>query len=134
MTTVVQPSALDLLLAGDLDVTDGNLKAVLISDAYTYSGSHNYLDDVAVGARLSTVTLSSVAVASGVVTWGAVTFPDVPTGDTVIGIWIISDTGVTSTSPLVAWIDRTADTVPISIDTNDGDIVATWPSSRGMKI
>lgn len=130
----VYPKALEAMLQGDVDVVGGTVKVVAVSAAYVYSTGHEHLDDVDADARLATATLTVTGVTGGRVDADDFTLSSVPTGDTLTGLIVYQDTGSEATSTLLAYIDRKADTVPISVGTNDGDINVTWLGGRVFSI
>lgn len=115
-------------LDGSIDWDTNNVKAVLI-DTGTYTvdlANHDNLDDVPVGARVSTSgNLTAKTVVDGVADAADTTFTAV-TGATVEAIVIYQDTGTAGTSRLIAWID-TATGLPLT--PNGGDITIVWDNS-----
>jgi hypothetical protein len=116
-----------LLLDGDIDLLTDNIKVVLVDAAdYTFSAAHDFLDDVAAGARVATSgNLASKTTTSGSFDSDNVTFTAV-TGDVSEAVILYKDTGVAATSPLIAYID-TATGLPVT--PNGGDITVTVPAS-----
>jgi hypothetical protein len=116
-----------LLLDGDIDLLTDNIKVVLVDAAdYTFSAAHDFLDDVAAGARVATSgNLASKTTTSGSFDSDNVTFTAV-TGDVSEAVILYKDTGVASTSPLIAYID-TATGLPVT--PNGGDITVTVHAS-----
>ncbi len=100
------------------------IKAVLVDAAdYTVNlSTHDNLDDVAAGARVGTATLTLIDPSAGVCDAADTTFTSV-TGDQSEALVIYKDTGVESTSTLIAYID-TATGLPIT--PGGGNIVVTW--------
>jgi hypothetical protein len=130
MASTVYPLTKQALLSGTaIDLTAANIKAALIdTGAYTYSATHDFLDDVAVGSRIATSgNLASKTVTNGVFDAADVTFTAV-SGASVEAIIVYIDTGTASTSRLLAYIDDTAggDT---TVTPNGGDITVTWNAS-----
>lgn len=112
-------------LDGSIDWDTDTIKCVLVDAAdYTVNlSTHDFLDDVPVGARVGTPqTLGSKTVTAGVADAADVTFTSV-TGDPSEAIIIWKDTGVESTSRLIAYID-TATGLPVT--PNGGNITITW--------
>ena len=68
-------------------------------------------------------TLGAKSVALGVFDAGDATYTAVTAGDTLEGVVIYKDTGVSGTSPLIAYID-TITGFPLA--TNGGDITIQW--------
>lgn len=98
------------------------------SGAYTSGGrvmnltSPDFIDDIASGGRIATATLGSKTKTNGVADAGDVTFSAV-SGDVSEALIIWKDTGVESTSPLIAFI-QSATGLPVT--PNGGDISITW--------
>ena len=112
-------------LDGSIDWDTDTIKCVLVDAAdYTVNlSTHDNLDDIPGGARVGTPqTLGSKTVTAGVADAADVTFPSV-TGDPSEAIVIYKDTGVESTSRLIAYID-TATGLPVT--PNGGNITITW--------
>lgn len=96
----------EAFLLGDIDWVSDTIKAVGVdtSDYTVDLATHNALDDVPGGARIATATLANKTATNGVAdcddfTWTAVT------GDTISAVVVYKDTGVASTSSLIAYID-----------------------------
>jgi len=112
-------------LDGSIDWDTDNIKAVLVdTGAYTVNlATHQFLSDVAAGARISiSGNLASKTVAAGVADAADVVFTAV-TGATVEAIVIYKDTGTVGTSRLIAFID-TATGLPLT--PNGGDVTVAW--------
>lgn len=112
-------------LDGSIDWDTDNIKCVLVDAAdYTVNlTTHQFLSDVAAGARVATSgNLASKTVASGVADAADVTFSAV-TGDPSEALVIYKDTGSAATSRLIAYID-TATGLPVT--PNGGDITVAW--------
>lgn len=127
MANALYDSGREAFLAGDAAWDSDNFKATLIDNAdYTVNlATHDNYDDVAVAARVATSgNLASKTTTAGVadaadITWTAVT------GDVSESIVIWKDTGVESTSRLIAYID-TATGLPVT--PNGGNISVAWDS------
>lgn len=114
-------------LAGAIDWDTNTIKAVLVDTAlYTVDlASHDNLDDIPVGARVSTSgALANKTTTAGVADADDVTFTAV-TGETVEAIVIYADSGVEGTSRLIAYID-TATGLPLT--PNGGNVTVAWDS------
>lgn len=125
MANTLYDKARQRFLEGQMVWTTDTIKAVLVdAGAYTLSAaSHEFLSDVAVGARISaSVALGSKTATGGSADAGDTTFTAV-SGTTIEAIIIYKDTGVEATSPLIAYID-TGTGLPIT--PNGGDIIVTW--------
>lgn len=112
-------------LDGSIDWDTDTIKVVLVDTAdYTVSiDVHDNLDDVPAAARVATsAALGTKTVTLGVADAADITFTAV-TGDVSEALIIYKDTGVESTSRLIAYID-TATGLPVT--PNGGDITVTW--------
>lgn len=127
MASVVFASAKAKFLTAGLNLSTLNLKAVLIdTGAYTFSAAHDFLDDVAVGARIATSgNLASKTTTGGVFDAADVNIAGV-TGATVEAIIIYNDTGTASTSDLICYIDAASSGLPYTPNSGAVDIV--WDS------
>ena len=130
MANAIYPLFKQALLdaSSNVDLNDGTVKCVLIDAAdYTYSASHDFLDDVAAGARIGTAqTIANTTVTDGLFDGDNVTFTAV-SGDVAEAILIYIDTGAEGTSRLVAYIDTGVTGLPVT--PNGGDITITWHAS-----
>lgn len=112
-------------LEGSFNWLTDSIKACLVSTAsYTVNlSTHQYLSDISSGAIIAT----SAAFTGKTSTGGAADANDVTfsavSGAAVGAIVLYKDTGTSSTSPLIAYID-TATGLPIT--PNGGDIIVTW--------
>ena len=115
----------EAFLDGDISWGTDTIKVILV-DTGTYTvdlAAHDHLDDIPAGARVATSdALASKTVASGVADAADITLSTV-SGNTVEAVVIYQDTGVESTSKLIAYID-TATNLPVT--PNGGDITIQW--------
>lgn len=127
MASVIYPSFKQAALSPGVNLATATVKAVLIDLAdYTYSAAHDNLDDVPSGARVGTAqTLGSKTVTAGVFDAADVTFTTL-TGDQSEAILLYIDSGVESTSTLIALID-TATGLPVT--PSGGPVDITWNAS-----
>lgn len=115
MANKIYPKALERCLKAGLNVTTANVKAVLVDTAsYTYSDSHEFLSDIAGGARVATSGNMTTPTVATVTTDDArfdcddfpVTFAAAqPTCEAIV---YYVDTGVAGTSYLIKYIDTSA--------------------------
>lgn len=134
MANAVPTTARKLFLDADIDLLVDTIKVVLLKSAYTYSAAHDFLDDVTAGGRVSTATLGTKTTTGGVFDSADPTFTAVTTGQTVNALWMYKDTGVESTSPLIAYYDTNAASAAISQATNGGDITIGVSASGWFSI
>lgn len=114
-------------LAADIDWDADNIHCHMVDDAsYTVNlATHQFLSDVAVGARVATsANFTTKTTTAGVSDADDVTLISV-TGADCERIVINQNTGVDASSRLIASID-TATGLPVT--PNGGDIVITWDS------
>lgn len=114
-------------LDGSIDWDTDNIKVVLIDVAdYTVNdATHDNLDDIPAAARVATSgNLASKTVTDGVADAADVTLTAV-TGDPSEALGIYKDTGVESTSRLIAYIDTVASGA-LSVTPNGGNIDIAW--------
>ena len=112
------------LLTAGLDVEANDIRVILVDTAdYTFSQTHDFLDDVPAGARVAVSgNLASKTIANGTFDAADVTLTAV-TGDPSEALVIYKHTGTESTSNLIAYIDG------ISVTPNGTDITITWNAS-----
>lgn len=111
----------------EIDWDTDTIKVILIDTAdYTFSQTHDYLNDVAGAARVATATLASKTNTGGILDAADVTFTSV-TGDQSEALIIYKDTGVESTSRLILYIDTVSSGFPVT--PNGGDIQVQWDNS-----
>jgi len=112
-------------LEGSIAYLTDNIKAVLVDSAlYTANlATDQFLSDIPAGARVATSgNFATKTSAIGVADAADVTYTAV-SGATVEQIAIYKDTGVATTSPLIALID-TATGLPFT--PNGGDVTVSW--------
>ena len=123
MANALYPSFKQALLGADIDMEAVDIRAILIDTAdYTYSSAHDFLDDVAAGAREEvSADLASKTIASGVFDAADITFSSTA-GDACEALILYVHTGVDATSRLIAYID-TAGGLPATLG---GDVSVRW--------
>lgn len=104
------------------------VKAALVdTGAYTYSHSHDFYNDVEAGVVGTPVTVTGFTIsANGVFDGDNVVFSAV-TGAEVEAIVLFIDTGLNTTSPLIAYIDTGVTGLPVT--PNGGDINLNWATA-----
>lgn len=113
-------------LDGSIDWDTDDIRAILIdTGAYTANqATHDFLDDVAGGARIAVSSaLGSKTATAGVADASDVTFSAV-SGASVEAIVLYKHTGTDSTSRLIAYIDSATSGLPVT--PNGGDITIQW--------
>ena len=118
---------------GAINWTSDTIKAVLVDTGqYTVNlASHQYLSDIASGARIAT----SAALTTPTDTAGVCDADDVSIGSVsgnVGAIVLYKDTGSASTSPLIAYLD-TGSGLPVS-NLSGATVNIAWDNTSGKKI
>jgi hypothetical protein len=127
MASAWYPKGLEGLLKGEIDVDVDTFRVYLIDTAdYTYSSAHDFLDDVAAGAKVANATLASVTGTNGAFDSADPTLSSV-TGDQSEALIIAKWTGAEATSRLLLYIDSFTSGMPVT--PNGGNIVITVPGS-----
>lgn len=125
MANAIYDKARKKFLDGDIDWLADTIKVVLVDAAdYTVDlANHEFLSDIAAGARVATsAALSGKDSTAGVADAADVVLSSV-SGDQSEALVIYKDTGAEGTSPLIAYID-TVTGLPIT--PNGADITITW--------
>jgi len=137
MANALYPLWKQELLQGSSNTSlTGNVKALLVNTTgagttYTYSAAHQFLSDVASGARIATSgNLTTKTYVNGVFKAANAVFSSV-SGDISEAIIIFIDTGVAATSRLVFYQDTGITGAPVT--PNGGDIDLNFDSgSNGI--
>lgn len=109
-----------------IDLDADTIKVALIdTGTYTYSSSHDFLDDIS-GVVGTAVTLGSKTTTDGAFDAANSTFTAV-SGNSVEALIIYKDTGTPGTSLLIAYIDSASSGLPVT--PNGGDITITWAAN-----
>ena len=110
-----------LFLTGQIDMRDMALQASLMTD-YVFDPGDLVIDDIGTVVATADVTVTEVTTA-GIVLCGDVTFADVTGTDAINGVVIHM---AELPGALISYSDQRADTVPISITPNGGDITLSY--------
>ena len=130
MANALYSKAKESFLNGSINMVANTITIALVdTGVYTYSSSHQYRNEVSNSAVISSTTLSNKTITNGVFDADDATFSSV-TGANCEALLIFQDTGVQSTSRLIAYIDS-ATGLPIL--PNGGDISVAF-SSGSSKI
>lgn len=130
MANKFYPLGKEKMLLGQVNWATDTIKAALVSSAYTYSDAHEFLDSATAALLGTAQTLTAKTTAAGVFDAADVTFAALAAGSTIKALVLYKDTGVASTSPLLAYLD-TVTGFPMT--TFGGDVVVPW-SNGAAKI
>ena len=115
-----------LTLAANNDLENGNVKVCLVdTGTYTYNSAHEFHNDLS-GIVATSGNLASKTITNGVFDAADFSFTAV-SGSSAEAMVIWIDTGTSSTSPLVAYIDTGQTGLPVT--PNGGDINVTLNAS-----
>jgi hypothetical protein len=130
MANALYPKAKESFINAHINMSANTITIALVdTGVYTFSTSHQFRSDVSNSAVIASTALSNKTVANGVFDADDATFTSV-TGANCEALLIFQDTGVQSTSRLIAYIDS-ATGLPIL--PNGGDITVVF-SSGASKI
>jgi hypothetical protein len=114
--------ALDSGNADNVDMNTDTIK-VLLYDGYTYDSADVYVSDLSTGTEVArSGALTSPTVTNGTFDAADITVAAVPTGHTITDIIIYKDTGVDTSSVLIAHIDEDQAAAALSLATNGSDV------------
>jgi hypothetical protein len=133
MARAIYPKYKEAILSGgsNTNLVSGTVKMALIdTGVYTYSGSHDFLDDVAsvVGTAITISGTKTVTNGNFKTDTAAQTFTAV-TGNSAEALLYYIDTGSAATSRLVYYDDQ-ATGLPVT--PNGGDITVTLDTTNGI--
>lgn len=110
------------ILEATINLTSANIKVAMVdTGTYTFSAAHNFHDDLT-GVVDTTGNLASKTVTSGVFDAADITVSAV-TGNSIEALVVYEDSGVSATSPLIAFIDG------LSITPDGSDISILWDAA-----
>lgn len=124
MASAWYPKFKEALLTGasNSNPSTGTVKVVLLSSTYSYSASHQYYSDLT-GVVASSTGLTTKSFTSGVFDADDITLTAV-TGSAVTQLAVYIDTGTTTTSRLMLFIDTASSGLPVT--PNGGSILIQW--------
>lgn len=134
MASAVYDKGRESFATAGISWTADNIKAVLVDNgAYTVNlATHQFLSDVASGARIATSgNLSGKTATNGVCDAADVTIPTV-SGASIESIIVYKDTGSAATSNLICYIDSASSGLPLT--PTGGDVTIAWSASGVFKL
>ena len=123
-------------LGATIDWDTDTIKAILVDTAtYTVNlATHANLSDIPAGARVGTaVTLASKTVTAGVADAADISFTGLSAAPTIEALAIYKDTGVETTSTLIAYID-TATGLPVAAGATQVDVLFDNGANKIFKL
>ena len=130
MANALYSKAKEAFLNGSINMVANTITIALVdTGVYTYSATHQFRNEVSNSAVISSTSLANKTIANGVFDADDATFSSV-TGANCEALLIFQDTGIQTTSRLIAYIDS-ATGLPIL--PNGGDISVAF-SSGSSKI
>lgn len=128
---LVRPEALKLFADADLDWIAHTIKLVLIDATYVYDEAHDFLSDIAAPDRVFTHTLTGKTSDDGILSADS-DIVTIPAGNTITQAWLYRDTGVDSTSPLIAYYDSDDARQPFDFTPDGSDVEISIPPVEGL--
>jgi hypothetical protein len=124
MATALYDTGRKAFADGDIDLLSDTIKVTLIdTNDYTVNlTTHDFINDVAAGARVATATLANKTTTAGVFDADDTVLTAV-IGDPSEALIIWKDTGNEATSQLIAYIDNYAG---LTVTPNGEDINIAW--------
>ena len=130
MANALYSKAKEAFLNGSINMIANTITIALVdTGVYSYSATHQFRNEVSNSAVISSTTLANKTITNGVFDADDATFSSV-TGANCEALLIFQDTGIQTTSRLIAYIDS-ATGLPIL--PNGGDISVAF-SSGSSKI
>ena len=122
MANTLYPKGKQKILSAAINFPTDTIKAILVTDSYTYSTAHEFLSDL--GTTVGTAqTLANKTVTDGVLDAGDITFAALAPGSNLKAVVLYKDTGVAGTSSLIDYIDTV---IGLPMATNGGDVQIQW--------
>jgi hypothetical protein len=130
MSNALYAKAKEGLLEGLFDLTDNNIKIALVKNTYTVNlNTHEFLSNISEDSVAATTSLlSGKTTASGIFDADNITIEDYGTSGFAYLV-LYKDTGVRSTSRLLAYID-TATGLPVSASASPISITINWSNEQ----
>jgi len=130
MASLIYDKARESFLKGDILIASDNIKVALVkigAGHYVVNSATDQFLNIIAGADIigTTANLGTKTTTAGVFNAGNTTFAAVAAGPAAGALVIYDDTGVSSTSRLIAYIDSYAG---LPVTPNGSDINVSWPT------
>ncbi|KAA9149467.1 hypothetical protein F3K36_33695 [Delftia sp. BR1] len=127
MANTSYPKGMEKLLSGSINASTDTFKAALLPSGYAFSVSHEFVSQL--GSIIGTAQpLLNKTITGGVLDADDLDFGALAPGSTIGSVVIFKDTGNTSTSPVLFFLD-TVTGLPMA--TNGGAVTIPW--DNGVK-
>lgn len=125
MANTSYPKGMEKLLSGSINASTDTLKAALLPSGYAFSVSHEFVSQL--GSIIGTAQpLLNKTITGGVLDADDLDFGALAPGSTIGSVVIFKDTGNTSTSPVLFFLD-TVTGLPMS--SNGGAVTIPWDNN-----
>lgn len=124
--SAIYTAARTAILKADVDFDVDTIKIALAGETFVFDDTHVHLADITGLLPATPVIVGVNAVEGGRVLVDDVTFDAVGGTDHVRALVAYHDSGTPATSPLLCAIDGRADTVPLDIVPNGGDLTFSF--------
>ena len=123
MANKFYPKGKEKMLLAQVNWAADTIKAALVSTAYTQSDTHEFFNSVSATVVGTPVTLATKTTTDGVFDAADLLYASLPSGSTLKALVLYKDTGVESTSPLLAYLDALTG---FPMTTFGGDVAIPW--------
>lgn len=104
MSNRFYPKGAEKLLSAQINFSTDTIKVALVTNAYTFSAAHEFLNQITTVGTAQ--TLAGKTVTGGVLDGDDAAFGAIASGSTVQALAFYKDTGNPSTSPLLFYLDE----------------------------
>jgi len=125
MANTRYPLGLEAIMRGEVDFESDTLSIQLYSGAALYNDAHDFLNDIAGSKAGSPITLTGKDITGGKLTAAIGPFTP-PAATTVVVAILYVNTGVDSTSQLLAWLDKRGDGSDLSFLSDGTALTLNW--------
>lgn len=124
--SAIYTAARTAMLAGDIDFDADPIRLALAGPGFTFDDTDVHVADVTGLLPIAHGTVVVNDITGGRVLVGDVTFANVGGTDHIRALVAYVDAGLAATSPVICAIDVRADTVPLDVTPNGGDLTFTF--------